>query len=103
VRFVTATAAERIDPHWVHQVTIIDMPGITLDFIGKVESFADDFGQVLDHVHACPALRRQSVLPFNASDHDSWPTYYTGELANVVYRAYEPDFDRFQYPRTFAR
>jgi hypothetical protein len=102
VSFAAATAAERVDPHWVRQVIIIDMPGLILDLVGKVESFADDFDRVLDHVHARPALRGQSVLRFNASDHDSWPTYYSGDLANVVYRAYEADFDRFKYPRSFT-
>jgi hypothetical protein len=101
VIFVTATAKESIDAHWTHQITIIDMPGITLDIVGKVETFARDFNQVLDHVDASPALRVQSVLPFNTSDHDAWPTYYTTELASMVYRAYEADFDRLGYQRSF--
>jgi hypothetical protein len=63
VRFVTATANDRIDAHWTPQVIITNMPGLTLDLVGKVETFADDFSHVLDHVHASPALRRQSVLP----------------------------------------
>jgi hypothetical protein len=102
VVFVTATATARIDAHWTPQSIITDMPGITLDLIGKVETFAHDFGRVLDHVHASPTLRLESMLPFNASDHDDWRAYYTADLAKMVYRAYEPDFDRFQYPRAFA-
>ena len=102
VAFVSATANDRIDAHWTQQVAIIDMPGITLDFVGKVETFAHDFSRVLDHVHADPVLRIRSVLPFNASDHDDWQAHYTAELANIVYHAYEPDFDRFDYPRAFA-
>jgi hypothetical protein len=101
VTFVTATANERIDAHWTHQITIIDMPGVTLDLVGKVETFARDFNRVLDHVDANPVLRAQSVLPFNDSDHDAWPTYYTTELASMVYRAYEADFDRLGYQRIF--
>jgi hypothetical protein len=100
IAFVTATAKDRIDAHWTHQVAIIDMPGITLDLVGKVETFAHDFRCVLDHVHAGAELRLQSVLPFNASNHDAWPSYYATDLADAVYRAYEPDFDRFQYPRS---
>jgi hypothetical protein len=101
VRFAAATSNDRVDPHWERQVNIIDMPGIALNLVGKVESFAEDFRHVLDHVRATPALRRQSVLPFNVSDHASWPTYYAGGLADVVYQAYQEDFDRFRYPRTF--
>jgi hypothetical protein len=75
------------------------MPGITLDLVGKVETFAHDFNQVLDHVNATPVLRAQALPPFNASDHDAWPSYYTAGLAKMVCRADEPDFDRFQHPR----
>jgi hypothetical protein len=103
VTFVTATANDRIDAHWTPQSIITDMPGIDLDLVGKVETFANDFGRVLDHIHADSGMRNKSVLPFNASDHDDWRAYYTTELAYIVYRAYEPDFDRFQYPRAFAR
>ena len=86
VTFVTATAKDRIDAHWTPQSIITDMPGITLDLIGKVETFAHDFSRVLEHVHADPAMRTHSVLPFNASDHDDWRVYYTTELANMLYR-----------------
>jgi sulfotransferase famil protein len=102
VAFATATADYRVDAHWTHQHIIADMPGIALDLIGKVETFAHDFSAVLDHVHAGPELRVQSMQPFNASDHDAWPSFYTTELADIVYRAYEPDFDRFKYPRKLA-
>ena len=54
---------------------------------------------VLDHVQANDALRAHVVKPVNASDHVDWRGYYTNELANRVYKAYELDFDRFQYSR----
>jgi hypothetical protein len=57
--------------------------------VGRVETFAQDFSRVLGHVRASPALRARSVLPFNASYHDAWPSYYTAELADMVYRAHE--------------
>jgi hypothetical protein len=31
---------------------------------------------------------------------EAWPNYYTADLAQRVYRAYERDFDRFKYSRT---
>jgi hypothetical protein len=97
--FATSTANERVDPHWECQVNILDMPGIALNYIGRVESFCDDFVRVLDHVDADTALRHRSLRPVNVSDHDPWPAYYTHALAERVYRAYEKDFDRLKYPR----
>jgi hypothetical protein len=43
VRFTTATADRRLDAHWQLQDDLLDMPGIKLDFIGKVESFSADY------------------------------------------------------------
>ena len=99
VNFATTTALDRIDGHWHRQADLLNMPGIELNFVGKVESFTKDFMRVLDHVEASDALRADAVKPVNASDDVYWPNYYTTELANRVYKTYELDFERFQYPR----
>lgn len=104
VTFVAATATSRCSMHIQTQDDILSMPGINLDFIGKVESFSEDFVRVLDHLRADGPLRRQALsFALNKSDYDPWPDYYTGELADRIYRAYEIDFDRFGYPRAITR
>jgi sulfotransferase famil protein len=102
VNFATMTAQDRVDAHWHLQAGLLDMPGIELNLIGKVESFEQDFMRVLDHVQANDALRADVIKPANVSDHVDWRSYYTNELANRVYNAYELDFDRFQYSRKLA-
>ena len=102
VVFLADVASSRSDIHFQIQHDILSMPGIVLDFVGKVESFAEDFIRVLDHLGASDTLRREAMLPMNESDHDQWMSYYTPELAHRIYRAYECDFDRFAYPRTCA-
>jgi Sulfotransferase family len=102
VTFATATADRRVDAHWQLQADLLDMPGITLDFVGKTESFEQDFRRVLDHVSPDEVIRRQAALPLNVSAHRSWPDYYTPDLAARVYRAYERDFDLLAYPRSCA-
>jgi hypothetical protein len=99
VRFAAATAQARLDPHWHCQDDMLDMPGITLDFIGKVESFEADFARVMEHVGAGAALREAISTRLNPSRHLPWRDYYTRGLADQVYRAYERDFDRLGYPR----
>jgi hypothetical protein len=99
VNFATMTARERVDAHWHLQAGLIDMPGIELNLVGKVESFENDFKRVLDHVQANDVLREASIKPVNASDQVDWRNYYTDELVSRVYKAYQLDFDRFQYPR----
>jgi hypothetical protein len=82
------------------QDEILSMPGIELDLIGKVETFDTDFVRVLDHLNASHEIRRDAMIPVNASQHDDWPVYYTQGLADRIYRAYECDFDRFGYARS---
>ncbi len=99
VVFAAATAQTRHDIHLQVQDDIISMPGIEFDLIGKVENFDADFARVLDHLGASDAVRREAGFAANESHHDDWPTYYTPELADRIYRAYECDFDRFGYAR----
>ena len=99
INFATMTAHDRVDAHWHHQAGLLAMPGIELNFVGKVETFNRDFVRVLDHAQANDALRADAVKAANASGNSDWRSYYTTELANRVYKAYESDFDLFQYPR----
>ncbi len=103
VVFAASTASSRSDTHIQVQADILSMPGITLDLVGKVESFIEDFIQVLDHLGADDAVRRDAMQPLNASYHDHWAEHYTPELAERIYRAYECDFDRFGYARSVIR
>jgi hypothetical protein len=98
--FAAATAKAHHDIHMQAQDEILSMPGIELDLIGKVETFDADFVRILDHLDASDEIRREAAIMINESHHDTWPTYYTPELADRIYRAYECDFDRFGYARS---
>jgi hypothetical protein len=102
VIFAAAAANARKDPHIQAQCDILKTPGIDLDFVGKVESFNTEFARVLDYLNASEEVRQEATIAVNESLHDVWPTYYTRELADRIYRAYEGDFDRFGYPRAHA-
>ena len=99
VNFAIATAYRRVDAHWHSQSDLLAMPGITLDVVGKVETFSNDFMPVLEHVRAEPTVRRRVAMHMNATPHFPWQDYYSDQLAARVYRTYEPDFDLFAYPR----
>lgn len=94
--FASATAHRRLNSHWNIQDDLLDMPGLKLNLIGRVECFAEDFRHVLDHVGL---LNQFITVRHNASQHLAWRNYYTPQLAERVYKAYERDFDRFRYPR----
>lgn len=101
-RFAAATASARLDAHWQTQDDLVNMPGLKLDFIGKVETFENDFVHVSDHIHAASGHRLESEIRLNASDHRPWQSYYAGDVAGIVYRAYERDFDRYGYSRAIV-
>lgn len=102
VEFAVATADQRVDEHWQLQDDFVTVPGITLDLIGKVETLEHDFRRVLDQIGATDQSRQMALLQLNTSPHEPWQHYYTTEIANRVYRAYERDFDRFGYPRAIC-
>ncbi len=103
VDYVIAADNDHRDSHYHPQHEILSVPGIKLDFVGKVESFDIDIIRVLDHVNATDDVRREARTLVNESHHDDWAKYYTRELANRVYQAYEQDFDRFNYPRAIPK
>lgn len=101
--FVAAMAKCRCDIHIQAQDDILSMPGIKLDFVGKLESFSRDVVRVLDHLSADELIRREAMSSMlNKSQHAPLLEYYTREIADRIYNAYECDFDRFGYPRTFT-
>jgi Sulfotransferase family len=102
VRYAAATANDRIDAHWHLQDDILNMPGIKLDLVGKVETFHADFAHVLDHIGADGRTRQLSYVAYNPSQHRPWQSYYSRDIADCVYRAYRRDFDRFGYSREIA-
>jgi hypothetical protein len=99
VHFASATADRRVDAHWQLQDDVLNLPGIGFDFIGKVESFSQDFARVMEHVGGHHAMATAINLHFNKSRRQPWRDYYTGALADQAYRAYERDFDRLHYRR----
>jgi hypothetical protein len=99
VTYAGAFANRRVDAHLQTQDGILAMPGIALEFVGRIERFSEDIVRVLDHIAATNGIRGDAANPVNPSRHGPWADYYTPELRERVYRAYERDFDRFQYPR----
>jgi hypothetical protein len=100
---VKSPGTARLDSHWDLQSRIIGVPGIELNFIGKLESFQQDMTRVLDHLGADDAVRQEAMVRVRPSSRGSCAEYYTDELAARVYRAYEQDFDRFGYSRVLPR
>ncbi|MER8550863.1 sulfotransferase family protein [Mesorhizobium sp. M1217] len=103
VAFACKTSTWRIDKHWQRQSDIVEVPGVAFDLIGKTETFAKDFERVLDHVGAGDDMRRAAIPPLHTSSRRRLADYFTPELADSIYRAYERDFDQFGYARALPK
>lgn len=86
----------RPQTHWLCADGAI-LPG--LDFVGRVESFAEDFGFVLSVIHK----RRRT---WNEDRHDNisaesgeWLTHMTPENQARIEALYASDFEMWEFPR----
>ena len=66
----------------------------SIDFVGKLENFNEDFQYVLDRIGV---KAKQPEEKKNTTDHKHWSTYYTPALKDMVYSKYNLDFERFGY------
>ena len=89
-----------IDQHWRPQTSVLKTHLIDYDFIGRIESFAEDLTQVLKRLGADEELLKKTGNVTNASgrktDLGEW---YDEHLADLVRRKYAADFEEFGYPR----
>jgi Sulfotransferase family len=65
-----------------------------VEFIGKYESLAADFGQVCDRV----GIRPPPLPKLNETRHRPFREYYDEELRALVYAGMNQDFRKFDYP-----
>jgi len=67
---------------------------LTVDYIGRVESFDSDFGQILNNLKLAP----RTVKKHNSSRYLSpWESHYTPRLFDKVSKIYRSDILYFKY------
>ena len=65
---------------------------VRMDFVGRLENIAVDFGTVCNHLNIQAELQR-----LNSSDHRHYSEYYTAELRELVASVYAEDIAMFGY------
>ena len=65
-----------------------------LDFIGRVETYEQDFGKVKELVGLPSEMK---LAHANASVHDHYSTYYSDDTRDMVHEYFRKDVERFGY------
>ena len=86
--------------HYNNLGTIVSQLDVDVDFIGKIESFADDFNALhrrldIELPSPHPLDKNQNRAERRVGKH--YKEFYNDELRSIVELKYKPDFERFGY------
>jgi Sulfotransferase family len=101
VRFVVESDDPGVifDAHWDLQTRILLNDLIAYDAVGRFETFVEDFTAVLRRLDAPEHVISTARQVTNHTTRVPLSAAYDRELAELVYRKYEPDFAAFGYDR----
>jgi len=97
VHYIATQPDELRDGHWKSQIGTLHLDVISYDFIGRVETFEQDFTQVLQRFQAPPALLATLTERVNTTVKLPLAVAYNKALADSVYTLYRADFETFGY------
>lgn len=90
-----------MDYHWRPQTFLTCQSSINYDFVGKLETFDDDFKEVADNIsldlleYYLPEVRHQT------NSKKLLQNYYDDDLFERVYNIYKVDFLNFSYDKNY--
>ncbi len=85
-------------PGYVRIDTARDL-GIKVDFIGKFETFEQDFEKIRERFNLLPLEHHNQ----SSGAHEDWRDYYTPQTAKMVYQRYRRDFEMFGYEDEYPK
>ncbi len=99
-QFITALENQPVsmmDNHWRHQYYSTYQDSIDYHFIGKLESFDEDFSFIMNKLGALEYYKQEARHATGSAS--KLREYYTDDLLNRVYKLYQVDFETFGYTR----
>jgi hypothetical protein len=99
VQYIAEQPDDQRDGHWKSQTETMHLDAIRYDFVGRVETFQQDFRAVLQRFAASAALVASLAEPVNTTIKLPLAAAYNKALADLVYAIYTNDFETFAYAR----
>ncbi len=96
---LSSTGRAHWDVHWHMQSDILLLDVVTYDFIGRLETFAEDFMYVLERLNAPADVLATGSIVRGKSVEIHHAAAYDRDLADRVYEAHKPDFEIFGYDK----
>lgn len=87
------------DPHWSPQHQLVRADRIAYDFIGRYESFAEDYRKIMGRLGAAQEVLDIGTVRYGESYRVPLAVAYDAELAADVYELYKADFEGFGYDK----
>jgi len=91
VEYISELNLNTCDIHLRLQSHLIDLNH--LDYLGRFETFSDDFGVVCDHL----SIPFEGLVHKNKSDRTKYTDFYDSRLRSKVEKMYEKDIRMFGY------
>ena len=96
--FVLETPALKQDKHWRPQNQMLLHGLLDFHFIGRFETFAADWQQVIERTPPQLGKHSQVFNPHATNADDKLRRYYNGRTTSKLIKAYKDDFDIYGYP-----
>ncbi len=89
----------KLDNHIRSQASIVEDSEVTLDFVGRVERFSEDFEKIIDQVGGLDFIRPKVSKRVHSKKGGEKVDLFDSETKQAVYQAYRADFDRFDFSK----
>ena len=99
VQYIAEQPDDQRDGHWKSQTGSMHLDTIRYDFVGRVETFEQDFTKLLQRFDAPAELLAALTERVNTTTQIPLAAVYNKALADLVYTIYTDDFATFDYAR----
>lgn len=96
IQSIEKTSLRSLNKHWRPQFMLLLHPFLEFDFIGKVESFEDDWAEVAAKIGLTDDAD-ENVLWHQTSAREKLDQYYSSNLVGRVSNVYRKDFEVYGY------
>lgn len=86
-----------MDLHWMPQTHLLSINKLSLDFVGKQESFESDFNKIIIKIFDFQSKNMVNKATHSSGADEKLNKYFSKEAIDLVVEIYSDDFKNFNY------